>query len=108
MARILYSVTATFIDQATAGEFLEWLRAGHIADVIKAGAESGAAIRLDSTDGRPRIMAQYTFASRAALDRYIAEDAPRLRAEGLAKFPASRGVTFERGVGTIEHAEGGV
>lgn len=106
VSRVLYIVIATLPDEPTAREFVEWLRAGHVADVVRCGAESGAVVRLDS-DGRPRVMAQYLFASRMAFDRYIAADAPRLRAEGLARFPVSRGVSFERLVGVVEHQDQG-
>jgi hypothetical protein len=104
MPRVLYSVIAMLPDESTAQEYIGWLRGGHIAEVVRAGAESGMVVRVDSAE-RPRVVAQYVFGSRAALERYIAEDAPRLRADGLAKFPQSRGVLFERQVGSIEHAE---
>lgn len=106
MSRVLYLVIATLPDEPTAAEYVRWLSGGHIAEVVRGGAESGWVVRLDAGD-RPRVMAQYVFPSRAALDRYIATDAPRLRAEGLARFPASRGVAFERHIGDIEHAEAG-
>ncbi|MFM1805264.1 MAG: hypothetical protein RL136_2143, partial [Planctomycetota bacterium] len=34
----LYSVRATFTDHAVREEFIAWLRGGHLADVVRAGA----------------------------------------------------------------------
>ena len=47
MSSFYYSVTATFPDRATADSFIAWLVEGHIADVIRGGAESGRVIALD-------------------------------------------------------------
>jgi hypothetical protein len=46
-------------------------------------------------------MSRYEFASREAFDRYVSEAAPRLRAEGLAKFGQDRGVSYLRYVGQV-------
>lgn len=80
----LYEVHATCADAATADEWLRWMCDRHIADVVAAGAISGRVLRID---GSPHaFVAQYEFASRAALDAYLANHAPRLRAQGLEKF----------------------
>jgi hypothetical protein len=77
---------------------------GHIADVIAAGAVSGEVIVLDTEPGQPaRVQSRYTFANRAAFDAYVRDHAPRLRADGLARFGTS-GITFERAAGEVVYA----
>lgn len=111
---VFYAVTATLPDEATAAEYSSWLADGHVQHVIRGGAESARVVRLDpdSTPSpglagqaeapvRCRIETQYQFPSRAAFDRYVREVAPRLRADGLERFPASRGVGFERRLGGV-------
>jgi hypothetical protein len=99
MAEFYYSVTATLPDEPTAQRFIDWLAHGHIADVVKAGARSGRAIRLDpGGDAAIRVETQYVFASRAAYEAYDAGPAVALRAEGVEKF-GDAGVAFERRTG---------
>ncbi len=96
---ILYAVIATLPDEPTRARYINWLLQGHIQQVCAGGATAASVIRLD---GQPlRVMARYTFPTRDALERYIATDAPRLRAEGLALFGPETGVTFERLTGQI-------
>lgn len=103
MTRILYAVTATLPDEATAREYIAWLEDGHVDAVIKHGAHSGMIVRLDAeTSGQsPRVETHYVFATRELFDRYVAKHAPTLRADGLKRFPAERGVRFERRIGEI-------
>jgi len=77
-----------------AGRVLVVTRAD-IADVVRAGAESGRVIRRDEPPHT--FIAQYEFASRAALDAYLAHHAPRLRAEGVRRFGDR--VSYRRRVG---------
>lgn len=102
MSTVLYEVGVTFHDPALAPKWLAWLKDGHIADVMRGGATSARIIELDPADpgSDPRYVVQYEFASRRALDTYLSEHAPRLRAEGLAKF-APPAVTYDRRVGTL-------
>lgn len=102
MAQIAYTVRALCPDAPTAQEYLAWLKGGHIQEVIRGGALSAALIRLDDQPGCPsRVEVRYQFADRAALDRYLTQFAPALRADGLKRFPPERGVAFERTVGEI-------
>lgn len=102
MASIAYTVRALCPDPLTAQEYVDWLKGGHIQEVIKGGALSAAVIRLDDQPAGPhRVEVRYQFADRAALDRYLAQFAPALRADGLKRFPPERGVAFERTVGEI-------
>lgn len=94
--RILYEVEASFTQEEAARRWEEWLRAKHIADVVAAGALEGKVIRLDSPTAT--LVAQYWFDSREAFDRYLADHAPRLRAEGIALF-APEEVSYTRRIG---------
>jgi hypothetical protein len=100
--RLAYMVIATLPSEAMAAEYVAWLLGGHVAAVVAGGAAVGEVIRLDAeAGGPPRVMSRYEFASRAAFERYVAEVAPGLRAEGLEKFGPSRGVRYERLVGEV-------
>lgn len=103
--QIAYTVTATLLDAAAAEEYIAWLTGGHVADVIAGGAASGQIARLDPAGAEAgsaaRIEVRYLFPDRAAFDRYEQEHAPKLRAEGLARFGPDRGVGFERRVGAV-------
>lgn len=102
----LYTVACTLPDEELAEAWLAWLRDGHIADVCAAGALDARVVRLDASP--PRIEVHYRFASRAAFETYEREHAPRLRAEGLRRFPLDRGFVYERRVGEIvEEGTGG-
>jgi hypothetical protein len=96
---IAYTVAASFTAAAVADEWLRWLREGHVADVLAGGAERAVIVRLDGP-GR-EFEVRYEFPSREAFDRYLADHAPRLRAEGLARFPPERGVAYRRSVGEV-------
>lgn len=95
---LLYTVAATFDDAAVAEEWVAWLRDGHLAEVIAGGATEAEVVRLDA-EGPARLEARYRFPSREAFARYEREHAPRLRAEGMARFPAERGVRLARSIG---------
>lgn len=102
MSTILYEVGVTFHDPALAPKWLAWLKDGHIADVMRGGATSARIIELDraAPADDPRYVVQYEFASREALDAYLRDHAPRLRAEGLVKF-APPDVTYDRRIGAL-------
>lgn len=101
MTRIAYTVRATIPDEATAVEYTRWLVDGHVLAVVKAGAVSAEIVRITDPPSPIRVEARYVFSDQAALDRYLRESAPTLRAEGLAKFPPSRGIALERTVGRM-------
>lgn len=104
LGQVRYSVTANFADQATRDEFVAWLvggpsEPGHLAEVVAAGALSGSVLlgrpQSQGDPGTWQARAEYVFATWAAFDRYVSEQAPRLRAAGVAKF-GHRGVAFAR------------
>lgn len=96
---ISYTVTATFADRAVADEWLRWLTAGHIAEVLAGGATDAELIALDGPT--PTLEVRYHFPTRQSFDDYEKLHAPRLRAEGLRLFPPERGITYRRSVGAI-------
>lgn len=103
--RVLYTVYCTLPDEATADTYLRWLREEHMADVCAAGALDAQAVRLDGETIRFAI--SYRFESREAFRIYERNHAPRLRAEGLAHFPAENGLSYKRSFGEIlaEHPD---
>jgi hypothetical protein len=101
MNALAYTVAASFDDEGVAAEWIGWLRDGHIAEVLSAGATDAEIVRLDGAT--PSVEVRYHFASRAAFEEYEREHAPRLRAEGARLFPAERGITYRRTCGLVAH-----
>ena len=86
---LVYEVTLD-ISADAAPEFDRWL-AEHVRAMLALPGFSDARILnpAEAEGGAPgtvRRVVQYTMAGRAALDRYIAEHAPRMRAEGVERF----------------------
>lgn len=96
-----YTVRCTFQNAALAEEWIDWLRAEHLADVIEAGAIDAEVVRLDATPIEVEV--RYHFASRDAFNQYEHEHAGRLRKEGLKRFPLDRGLSYHRAVGEVVH-----
>ncbi len=96
-----YSVACRFsvVDRELPGKWIAWLKEGHIADVIACGARSAEIIELD--DSMPHFEIRYEFDNRKAFDDYLANHAPRLRAEGLERFPLDLGLEFKRSTGNV-------
>ncbi len=94
-----YTVKATFQDQALAEEWLTWLQEGHCKEVCEGGALSAELIVMEGAPLSYEV--RYDFPDRGAFERYEAEHAPRLRAEGLARFPTDRGVSYARTTGAL-------
>ncbi len=101
---VLYSVIATLPDEQTLGDYLSWLRSGHLAAVRHAGAVSARAMRVQEPPLPLRIEASYVFPTLGEFKSYQELHAPRLRAEGMVLF-GPKGVTFERRLGSIEADE---
>jgi hypothetical protein len=74
-------------DADIAGPFDTWLR-DHIADMLQFEGFRSAEIFDDPSApaGRIRRIVQYRLRNRAALDDYLATHAPRMRAQGVARF----------------------
>ena len=95
-----YTVSAEFTTQATAAEWLHWLKEGHIQEVLACGATAAEIVHLD--DAVTAYEIRYVFPDRETYVRYRDEHAPRLQAEGLERFPESSGVQYQRSTGLIE------
>lgn len=97
-----YTVACTFDEAAVAEEWIAWLRDEHLRDVCDAGALDAEVTRCDSAIGAgTRCEVRYHFESRGDFDRYVRDHAPRLRAEGLKRFPPERGLSYERATGEV-------
>lgn len=77
------------LDAAIRADYLAWLDV-HVAQICALPGFLGARI-LEVTDpapapGRAGLCVQYRLSGPAALGRYLADHAPRLRAEGLERF----------------------
>jgi hypothetical protein len=101
MGAIAYSVFATLPDERTREEYIAWLRAGHLNEVIRGGAQSATIMKVTEPAVPVCVETRYLFSSRDAFDRYVADHAPALRADGLKRFGPERGVKFERKIGEL-------
>lgn len=97
-----YTVTCTFDDSAVAQEWIAWLRDEHLRDVCDAGALDAEVVRMDGEhDGKTIAQVRYHFADRNSFARYERDHAPRLREDGLKRFPPDRGLTYSRSTGEV-------
>lgn len=92
-----YTVTAEFDDPNVATEWVTWLQHGHLDDVLEGGALEAELVQFSPT----KLEVRYRFASAESFAAYERDFAPKLRAEGLAKFPAARGVRMSRSTGAV-------
>jgi Domain of unknown function (DUF4286) len=99
MSAVSYMVTVTLPNEAMAKAFLAWLQGGHVAEVLAGGASRAQIVSLDQTAHTFEI--RYRFPSRESFERYERECAPRLRADGLQRFPMDQGVVYRRTSGAI-------
>jgi phosphoribosylamine-glycine ligase len=68
---------------------MQWMQEKHIKDLLATGKFSGARmvkVLVEEEMGGTTYSIQYTTDSKATLERYYEEDAPRLREEGLRLF----------------------
>lgn len=101
MSAIAYTVLATLPDEPTAREYIGWLEAGHLQAVLKGGATQAQIVRLQPGNEPIQIETRYLFPNQQVFDRYVAEVAPALRADGVRRFPPERGVRMERRSGLL-------
>jgi hypothetical protein len=92
---IVYEVNLD-IDAAVFDEYRAWL-VQHVQEILRlpgfAGAEVFECREPPAAAGRRSLCAVYRVAGEADLQRYLREDAPRLRAEGIARFPGKFAAT---------------
>jgi hypothetical protein len=89
---VTYEVTAA-VRPELVDAYERFMREHHVPDLLATGAFAAASFSR-STPGRYRV--RYEAADQATLDRYLAEHAPRLRADLLRHFPS--GVDLSREV----------
>jgi hypothetical protein len=95
---IIYEVTAT-VRAELAESYELYLRTEHIPDLLSTGCFASARIAQAGV-GRYRIA--YDLLDIAALDRYMAEHAPRLRTEVRVRFPD--GLELEREIWSVKQS----
>lgn len=84
---VLYEIDYV-AEAAIEGPFDTWLR-DHTADVLQFDGFLSAELLDDDTaapPGQVRRLVQYRLRNRAALETYLREHAPRMRAQGIEKF----------------------
>lgn len=84
---VVYEVTL-LVDAAMAAPYRTWLQA-HVAEMLTLPGFTGAELLqlcepLDP--GTVGWVVAYRLRDRAALDTYLAEHAPRMRADGVSRF----------------------
>jgi hypothetical protein len=85
---IIYNVT-TNINSARHEEWLDWMQHVHIPAVLACGKFSKARlvkVLVEDNDESSTYSVQFFTDSKATLERYYEEDAPRLRQESLERF----------------------
>lgn len=87
-ATVLYEVDVE-LDAAIRADYVAWL-AAHVAEICALPGFIGASV-YEVVDpppapGRARLCTHYRLTDRAALDAYLRDHAPRLRADGIARF----------------------
>lgn len=85
---IIYNVTA-HVDHAIAGDWLDWMKAEHIPEVLGTGCFKDARIlqllETDESEGLTYAV-QYHAESKALYNRYIREYATEMRTKGTEKW----------------------
>ncbi len=89
---IVYEVRAQPRDDATGADWLAWMKREHIDRVLSTGLIRTARLDVDP----PRFRVLYGLRRRSDLERYLADHAPRLRADVEERFGDR--VSFERSV----------
>ncbi len=82
---ILYEVRIA-VDQELAGAYRTWLEA-HIHEILALpGFEYAELLREEGSAERAVFVTHYWLRDRDALEGYLRDHAPRLRADGLQRF----------------------
>ena len=87
-SELVYEVNLD-IEAAIGADYLAWLRP-HVAEICALPGFTGARLHevVDppAPPGRRHLCVQYRLVDAAALEAYLRNHAPRLRADGLARF----------------------
>jgi hypothetical protein len=86
--RVIYEVSIE-VDAAAHDDYRVWLR-GHIEEMLALPGFTGAKVfdvlEPPPSAGRIGLCVQYALRDREALDDYLRDHAPKLRADGAARF----------------------
>lgn len=86
--KVIYEVNIE-VDAAAHDEYRVWLH-DHIAEILAlpgfAGAKVFEVLEPPPSAGRVGLCVQYALKDRVSLDEYLRDHAPRLRADGVARF----------------------
>ena len=85
---IIYNVT-TNIQETVHEQWLEWMQQKHIPEILALGKFSSARlvkVLVEEEMGGITYSVQYVTDSKATLEKYYQEDAPRLRQEAVELF----------------------
>ena len=86
--RVIYEVNIE-VDAAAHDDYRVWLH-DHIAEILALPGFTGAklfeVLEPPPSAGRVGLCVQYALKDREALDDYLRDHAPRLRADGIARF----------------------
>jgi len=88
---LVYEVTAV-VEVELADGWERYMRERHIPDVLASGCFTRASLARASGG---RYLIRYHLATRADLERYLAQAAPALRAEFTARYPGGVALTRE-------------
>jgi quinol monooxygenase YgiN len=85
---IVYEVNIE-VDAGVADAYRDWLR-GHVAQMLAlpgfTGAEVFEVVVAPPDPRQQSLCVHYRLRDQAALDEYLREHAPRMRADGVARF----------------------
>ena len=82
---VVYEVRVA-VDAEVREDYRTWID-GHVREILALPGFERAELYVEDTDGgEPVFLVRYHLASRDALEHYLREHAPRLRAEGIARF----------------------
>src|SRR3954453_16735610 len=86
---VTYEITAK-VDLALCDQYERYMKEMHIPDLLRTGCFDGASITV-SEPGFYRV--RYEAVERGSLDKYLDDDAPRLRDDFNGHFPSRIEVT---------------
>ena len=88
---VIYEVTAR-VQPEIAADYERYLLTTHVRDLLATGQFSAASVER-AEDGRVRT--RYEARDLEALEAYLADDAPRLRAHAAERFPSGLALARE-------------
>ncbi|MEM9685599.1 MAG: DUF4286 family protein [Bacteroidota bacterium] len=91
----IYNVTVN-VEEDIHDQWLQWMRTTHIPEMIATGKFTHAKmlkVLVEEETGGITYSIQYVTDSKGTLEKYYAEDASRLRQDGMSRF-ADKFVAF--------------